>query len=782
MGEADTGLCTLPDRAGIPFKAMDGTRNQVLRTQWTGQPLRRFEDAALITGKGQFVDDLRLPETLFLEFARSNHARGLIVSMNTTDAENMPGVVAVLKAPEPGRLGHAAVNRVLPDLRVLPFPVLPVAEINAVGQPIAAVVATRASIAADAAEAIQTEIEPLPLWTDEDPIYRHEWKAGDVAGAFAAAAHIVRVTVEHERLAPVALEPRAAMAFWDEGAQMLNVWLSTQTPHRARSDLAAILNLSEKKIRVIAPDVGGAFGGKASIYPEDALVALASLQLKRPVKWRGSRTEDFLAASQGRGATIEGELALDADGRFLGLRARLDYPLGHWLPYSAAVPGKNAARCLPGPYVCDNVDIVLEGRAENTAAVGIYRGAGRPEAAMLMERLADKAALALGLDSAELRRRNLIPADAFPYRMATGSVLDSGDYPQLLEMAKQKAGYDDALQERDRRRADGEICGIGVAVYTEPCGHGWESAEVRLDPDGSIVAATGSSAQGQGRVTAYAQIVADVLRAPPERITIAHGDTATCPAGIGALASRSTPIGGSALLQAAERFREKARSCAARLLQAEADHLALTESGFETAIPVRRALTWRDLARIARADAEIAGEFGIGLRTHFVHEAEGEAWSSGCVIAQVSIDRDTGTLTADRIVWIDDAGTIVNPMMAQGQMIGGLAQGLGEAMLERIVYDEDGQLVTASFMDYAIPRAGHIPELVLGKIETPSPFNPLGAKGIGEAGCVGVPAAIVNAAVNALMPFGVTHLDMPLTGEKLWSAMKHGMTEQGTKR
>jgi carbon-monoxide dehydrogenase large subunit len=761
---------------------MDRTRDQVLRTQWVGRPLRRFEDVALLTGKGRFVDDLRLPETLFVEFARSNHARALLVSLNTTDAENTPGVVAVLRAPEPGTLGHAAVNRVLPDMRVLPFPVLPVAEINAVGQPIAAVVATRASIAADAASLIEAEIEPVPLWEDEAPIYRHEWKAGDVDRAFASAAHVVCVTVAHERVAPATLEPRAAMAFWDEGAQMLNVWLSTQTPHRARADLAAILNLSERKIRVIAPDVGGAFGGKASLYPEDALVALASLKLKRPVKWRGSRTEDFLAGSQGRGATLHGELALDRNGKFLGLRAKLDYPLGHWLPYSAAVPGKNAARILPGPYLCANVDAVLEGHAENTAAVGIYRGAGRPEAAMLMERLADKAARTLGLDPAEIRRRNLIPAEAFPYTSPTGAVLDSGDYPLLLDTAQRKAGYAEALRERDARRADGEVCGVGLAVYTEPCGHGWESAEVRLDPDGSIVAATGSSAQGQGRETAYAQIVADALRTRPERIAVAHGDTARCPAGIGALASRSTPIGGSALLQAAEQFREKARRCAARLLQAEPDHLRLTENGFETTIPVRRALTWRDIARISKADAEIAAEFGTGLRTHVVFDAEGEAWSSGCVIATVSIDRDTGMLTAERIVWIDDAGTIVNPMLAQGQMTGGLAQGLGEAMLERIVYDEDGQLVTASFMDYAIPRAAHIPELVLGKIETPSPFNPLGAKGIGEAGCVGVPAAIVNAAVDALSSFGVTHLDMPLTGEKLWSAMRNGMTEKGTKR
>ena len=761
---------------------MDRTRDQVLRTQWVGRPLRRFEDLRLVTGKGRFVDDLRLPETLYIEFVRSNHARALIVGLNTADAENVPGVIAVLRAAEPGTLGHAAVNRVLPDMRILPFPVLPLAEINAVGQPIAAVVATRAQVAADAAALIEAELEPVPLWDGEVPVYRHEWTAGDAVRAFASAAKVVSVTVRHERVAPAPLEPRAAMASWDEGAQTLNVWLSTQTPHRARSDLAAILNLSEKKIRVVAPDVGGAFGGKASLYPEDALVALAALQLKRPVKWRGSRTEDFLAGTQGRGATIAGELAVDSHGKFLGLRATLDYPLGHWLPYSAAVPGKNCARILPGPYVCPNVEVVLEGHVENTAAVGIYRGAGRPEAAMLMERLADRAAHALGLDPAEIRRRNLIPADAFPYSSPTGAILDSGDYPRLLEIARETARYDDLLRECDARRAEGEVCGIGIAVYTEPCGHGWESAEVRLDPDGTVVAATGSSAQGQGRETAYAQIIADVLRMSPDRVTIDHGDTKSCPPGIGALASRSTPIGGSALLQAAEQFCEKARCCAARLLQAEREHLILTENGFETTIPVRRVLTWRDLARIAQADAEIAAEFGAGLRTHVVYEAEGEAWSSGCVIATVTIDRDTGTLSADRVVWIDDAGTIVNPSLAHGQMTGGLVQGLGEATLERLVYDEDGQLVTASFMDYAIPRADHIPALVFGKIETPSPFNPLGAKGIGEAGCVGVPAAIVNAAVDALRPFGVTHLDMPLTGEKLWSAMRHGMTEEGTKR
>ncbi len=756
---------------------MDRTRDQVLRTQWIGRRMRRFEDVKLVTGKGSFVDDLRLPGGVWVEFVRSNHPRGRVLGVNKTDAEAVPGVLAVLTVDDLGPLGHAGVNRVLPDVRLLPFDVLANEEVNAVGQPIAAVVATTQAAAVDAASLVEIDIEPLPLWQDEEPIYCHHWQAGDVDAAFASAARVARVTIAHERVAPVALEPRTAMAFWDEAEDLLTVWMSTQTPHRARQDLSVILNLDIAKIRVIAPDVGGAFGGKASIYPEDVLVACAAMKLNRPVKWRGSRGEDFLAATQGRGGTIKGELAVDAQGRFLGLRARLDYPIGHWMPYSALMPGKNAARILPGPYVCNNVDIALEGKAENTAAMNIYRGAGRPEAAMLMERLTDIAAYELGIDPAEIRRRNLIQPDAFPYALPTGERLDSGDYPRLLEQARNKSHYDAFVQTRDARRKAGEVCGIGICVYTEPCGQGWESAEVHIEPNGQIVAATGATAQGQGRETAYAQIVADALRTRPEAIHVAHGDTATTPTGIGALASRSTAIGGSALLKATEEFREKARACAARLLQADIEQVELTAEGFEVMVPVRRRLNWHDLGRIAHSDVEIIHEFDQGLRSHCVYESEGEAWSSGCCIATVSIDADTGVLTVEKIVWIDDAGVVVNPMLVEGQMIGGLAQGLGEAMLERIVYDEDGQLVTASFMDYAMPRAVHMPELQLGKIETPSPFNYLGAKGVGEAGNVGVPAAIVNAVVDALSPFGVTHMDMPLTSEKIWTAMQADKTD-----
>ncbi len=759
---------------------MDRARDQVLRTQWIGQRLRRFEDRALVTGAGSFVTDLHLPGMLSLAFARSNHPHGLIVGLDCAEAEASPGVVAVLTGKDFAGVGEAAVNQVLPQMRHLPFPVLPALEINAVGQPVAAVIAETPLAATEAADLIVAEIEPVPLWDDEPPVYRRAWRNGDAESGFAAAAHIARVEIAHARVAPAPMEPRAALANWDDATGFLTAWLSTQTPHRARQDLATILNLPQEQIRVIAPDVGGAFGGKASIYPEDALVALAAMRLKRPILWRGSRSEDFLAATQGRGAIIAGELAIDGEGRFLALRAHLDYPLGHWLPYSAAVPGKNAARILPGPYICATVDIALQGRQANTAATGIYRGAGRPEAAMLMERLADRAAALTGLDPFEIRRRNAVPADAFPHATPTGETLDSGDYVRLLDLAFEAADIDAAYAARAQRRDAGDVCGIGVALYTEPCGHGWESAEVRLDADGRIVAATGSSAQGQGRETGYAQILADVLRQSPQDIFVAHGDTAACPAGIGALASRSTPIGGSAVMLAAEEFREKARNCAARLLQAEPDRVELTPDGFAVQVPVRRVLSWTDLARIAQSDAEIVAEFGAGLRTHRVYESEGEAWSSGCVVAHVRIDPETGVLILERIVWVDDAGVVVNPMLVEGQMLGGMAQGIGEALLERMVYDEDGQLLTASFMDYALPRACHMPDVRLSKIETPSPCNPLGAKGIGEAGCVGVPAAIVNAAVDALSPFGVTHLDMPLTSEKLWQAMRNGVPRETT--
>ncbi|MBB4018634.1 carbon-monoxide dehydrogenase large subunit [Chelatococcus caeni] len=740
--------------------------------RWIGVSLPRFEDARLVTGAGRFVDDLAPDACLHVEFVRSSHARGTIAAIDTAEARAAPGVVAVFTGAELGALGEASVNPLLPDIRVPRFSVLASGTVEAVGQPLAAVIAETAAAARDAAQLVAAEIEAMPLRDGgpDDEAISHRWAAGDVEAAFAGADHIVHVSVAHARLAPAPLEPRAALAKWSEAEGLLTVWLSTQTPHRARQDLARILGLPAARLRVIAPDVGGAFGGKASIYPEDVFVAWAARRLGRPVKWCATRGEDLQAATHGRGGRLEGSLALDRHGRALALRANLDFPLGHWLPYSASAPGRNAGRILPGPYRIGAVEIALTGRLTNTAAVGIYRGAGRPEAAMLMERLMDAAARALALDPAEIRRRNLLGPEELPFRTATGETLDSGDYPQLLARACERADYARLREEIAARRAAGEICGIGLALYVEPCGQGWESATVSLAADGGILAATGATAQGQGRETAIAQIVASGLGVPPGRVRVRHGDTAGAPEGIGALASRSTAIGGSAMLKAVEAFRDEARRAAAKLLQCAEAHVAAVESGFVALDGTGRAISWQGMGESLAAGTE--GD--TALSTSVVFYADGEAWSSGCCICVVGIDGETGVPTIERLTWVDDAGTVLNPMLVEGQLVGGMAQGMGEALMESLVYDEDGQLVTGSFMDYAMPRAADVPPVAIDKLETPSPTNPLGAKGVGEAGTIGVPAAIVNAVLDALSPYGVTHLDMPLTSQKIWKAIRAG--------
>jgi carbon-monoxide dehydrogenase large subunit len=414
---------------------------------------------------------------------------------------------------------------------------------------------------------------------------------------------------------------------------------------------------------------------------------------------------------------------MDHNGRFLALAARLDFTLGAWLPFSAVVPLRNAARILPGPYRVAAVDVQGQAGRAHAAPVNIYRGAGRPEAALLMETLVDMAARQAGIDPVELRRRNLVRATEMPWQTASGETLDSGDYLQALERACTRFGYDAARLRQHQRRAAGEVVGIGVAMYIEPCGQGWESARVTLHPDGHATVASGSPAQGQGHATTFAQIAADALGCAADRVTVLLGDTAACPAGTGALASRSTAIGGSAIVQACREARSRQQS--------------------GEALP-------------------------LVVDTRFTAR---EAWSYGCVIAQLAVDPDTGVPTVERIVWVDDAGHIVNPMLAHGQLIGGAAQGLGQALMERMVYDDAGQPITGSLMDYAIPRASDMPEIDIESMHIPSPHNLLGAKGVGEAGCIGVPAALMNAARDALQAFGEPELQLPLTAEQLWRAM-----------
>lgn len=734
---------------------------------WLGRSMLRREDERFVSGHGSYVDDLQPEGCLHLAFARSLYGHGRIVGIDCAEARGTDGVVAVFTADDLAGLGRNAINPIVADLVEAPFEVLAGDTVGALGQPVAAVVARTAAIARDAALLVEIDIDALPVasGTDGPRSVAQGFTAGDPDTAFAEADHVVSVRIEHSLVSPMPMEPRAALAVWAEDG--LTAWCSTQTPYRVREDLCRILDLPRDRVRVIAPDVGGAFGGKASIYPEDVMVAFAARALKGAVKWCALRGEDLLSATQGRGATTAGEMAFSADGRALAMRARLVFQQGHWMTYSAVVPPNNALRILPGPYKIDALDVSACAHMTNRAAVGIYRGAGRPEAAMLLDRLMDEGARATGIDPVELRRRNVEDTASMPLARLGGASVDSGDFSRLLDALQARADYTRLRSEQASRRAAGEVVGIGVCLYIEPCGQGWESATVSLLPDGTYVATTGASAQGQGRETAFAQIVAEALDTTPEAVTVRQGDTAEAASGLGALASRSTAIGGSAMLRACEGLKGQLAEAAAGLLQCVPSRIRFT-TGRVYGGDSGASMTLADLARQLQAPG-VDGAASLTFST--VYHAEGEAWASGACLAAVAIDPDTGDIGFERLVWIDDAGVVVNPMLARGQLLGGLAQGLGEALLERLVYDEDGQLITGSLMDYALPRADDMPPVEIETVSTRSPSNALGAKGVGEAGCIGVPAAIFNAVCDAVAPFGPNDLQMPLTSEKVWRAI-----------
>jgi len=677
-------------------------------------------DERRLRGGGRYVSDFAPDGCLHVAFARSAHARAKLRVVSVAAARAIPGVAAIYTGEDVRGLDGIEVSRPFEGIAVPPHPLLSQGEVFAVGEPCAAAIAATAQAARDAADLIEFEADVLDAAGGPDPArvaYRKSWLKGDVEAEFASAHKVVRVRVEQARLAAAPMETRATLAMPE--ADGVRVLTSTQAPYRVRADIAKVLGLAESRVRVVAPDVGGAFGAKGATYREDVFVAWAALRLARPVKWVAWRSEDFLSTQHGRGNAGEAELALGADGRFLALRASIVCALGSVMSGSSAITGFNYARILPGPYKVRALRVELEGRLSDTVTVSIYRGAGRPEAAFLMERLVDAAARALDMDPAEIRRRNFVSTADMPWTSPTGVKLDSGDYRALLDRLLAQSGYAALRAEVANRRAGGERVGIGLASYVEPCGRGLESARVRLEPDGRVTAWTGATSQGQGRERAFARIVGAELGLPADRVEVRHGDTADLPTGVGALASRCTGIGGSALARAARR---------------------------------------------ARAEGGEATE---------IYEAAGETWSFGSCLAVLRIDADTGEPALEQLVLADDAGRIVDPEGAEGQLQGGIAQGLGQALLERIAYDESGQLLTGSFLDYAMPRAADFPAPELMHTETPTSLNELGAKGLGETGCIAVPPAIVNAALDALSGDGVTHLDMPLTAPALWRAMDH---------
>ncbi len=753
---------------------------------WVGRPLRRREDAPLLVGRGRFVDDLSVPGVVHLALLRSPHAHARVSRVDVRRARKAPGVVAVVTAADLDGIGPLPVNRLFRDMIVPPNPLLAGERVHAQGTPVAAVVAESVAAAWDAVALIDAAYEPLagvstpraalaagaPRLFDEAPGNRalgQTWRAGDPDGAFAGAARVVEVTVQQNLVAGVPMEPRGALAAWDATTGELTLWTSTQAPFRIRSEVARMLGLDEARVRVIAPDVGGGFGVKGGPYREEPLVAWLARRLRRPVKWISTRQEDLLTTQHSRGAASTGALALDADGRIRGLRARIEAPLGAYLSFSASTNPRNHARCLPGAYTIRDVDIQVAGALTTTPPVGAYRGAGRPEAAFLIERLVDEAAHALGLDPAEIRRRNLIPREAFPYTTATGQVYDSGDYAEALARALAAADYDGLRRAQVERRRRGELVGLGLSTYVEPAALGWESGVVRMERSGAVTAITGSSPHGQGHETTFAQVVADHLGVEPDVITVRHGDTAGAPQGSGTAGSRSTALGGGALVLAARDVRDKGRRLAASMLEAAVEDVVAVPGGFHVVGAADRTVAWRSVADLAHRMGALPAGFEPGLEATRFFEAPGEVWSSGAFVVAVRVERETGVIVPERIVWVDDAGTIVNPLLADGQLEGSLAQAWGQIVMEAITFDADGHLLTGTLMDYAIPRADEVPVAEILHVHTASPYNPLGAKGLGEAGTIGLPPAVVNAVVDALSPFGVRHVDMPLTPARIWA-------------
>jgi carbon-monoxide dehydrogenase large subunit len=710
---------------------------------WIGRALPRFEDARFVTGDARFVADLRFENALHAAFVRTPLAHARITAIRTEAARAAAGVRLVLTGRDiEGRISSFPLNPVEDgELSQVPHPVLAADQVRYVGQAVAVVVAESPEEAVDAAELVDLELEELPAVVEPQAALSGEtilheaapgnvllrWRhaEGRVGEAFAAAAHTVRQRVRIPRLIASPLEPRGAVASYDDAKDLLTVWVSAQDQHRQLRGLSAVLGRGPDRLRVVVPDVGGAFGSKGVPAPETAAVALCALDLGRPVRWVETRTENALTSYQGRGLDVDAELALDADGRMLALRARILADLGAYLYPTTAVTPITAAKLLTGCYAIPAAEVEVVGVATTKVPTGPYRGAGRPEAALVVERLVDRAAAELALDPTELRRRNLISPDAFPYRTPLGFTYDSGDYPGALERALRLAQHDELKAEQQSARAAGRLYGIGAGMYVERCGPGWESAGVTVDKDGRVVCRTGSTPHGQGHETTFAQIAADELGVEPEQVEVRFGDSAEIPSGTGTFASRSVTVGGSALLLALRDVRAQLEAGAAPPLEAAAR--------FELPRP---------------------------------------AFSFGAYVAHVEIERETGEVRVLRVAAVDDCGRVVNALLAEGQVVGATVQGLGEALHEQVGYDEWGQPLAVNLYDYHLPTAQGLPPIASELRETPSPLNPLGAKGVGEGGSIGTPAAIANAVAAALAPLGIHHLDPPFTPSRVWEAIR----------
>ncbi len=767
--------------------------------KYIGQRVKRTEDPRLIQGLGRYVDDIKLADTLHVAILRSPYAHAKINSINVEAAKKSSGVVAVYTGKDvEGKVGYVPCAAALPELKVPKYPVLAQGKVIFVGQPVAAIVATDKYKARDAADMIEVDYDPLDVVTDPEkaakpdcPViheefgtniaYVHSAGSGDVEAAFKQADKIVSQRVVHQRLAPIALETRGVLAQYFPGEQQLNLWSSTQIPHLMRTQVALMLGVNENKLRVIAPEVGGGFGSKLNVYAEEGLLGWISMQLNKPVKWIETRRENVAATIHGRAQVGTVEVAVKNDGSILGLKYNVTADLGayHQL-LTPAIPTLTGLM-LSGCYKIPAILMTCTGVFTNKMATDAYRGAGRPEATYLVERIMDRIAQELKMDPVELRRKNFPKSSEFPFATATGLFYDTGDYDKALNKALDAVDYKKLREEQKAARAQGRVMGIGVSTYVEICAlgpsialpaGGWESATVRVEPTGKVTVMTGISPHGQGEETSFAQIVGDMLGVDLNDVLVIHGDTAIVQYGIGTFGSRGLAVGGTAIAMATDKVVAKAKKLAAHLLQT--DEASLTfENGKFVGAPDDKQVTIQEVALAAHIAHNIPPDFEPGLvSTHF-YEPKNFTFPFGTHLCLVEVDKDTGDVKILRYVAVDDCGKQINPLLVAGQVHGGIAQGLAQALFEEVVYDENGQLLTGELMDYAVPKAHQLPRYECDHTETPTNVNPLGAKGVGEAGTIGSTPAIANAVIDALAPFGVQHLDMPLRPEKLWKAMNN---------
>jgi carbon-monoxide dehydrogenase large subunit len=765
-----------------------------------GAEVKRKEDPRLVTGSSAYVGDITVPGMQYVAFVRSPHPHAKVGKIDAARAMARPGVSRVvtgqdIKAycqpiPLGGPSAEGGGGGAETSVGRKHYP-LSIGKVRYVGEPVAAVIATSEAVAVDAVADVMVDWQPLPAVADQLSALKdgapqlhddaaknveHETniKVGEPDAAFAKAHKVVKQRMVSQRLCGVPMEPRAALAMPDPLVGGVTVWSTHQAPHVLRNDIATLLGVEQQNVRVIAPEVGGGFGVKFGTYPEDATLAVIAKRYRTAVRWTETRIEHMTSTTHGRAQVTDLEAAVDADGTIKALRMHVIADIGAY-PIFTFIPDLTLLMGV-GVYKFTDVDLKSTCVFTNSTPVAAYRGAGRPEAAYYLERLVDVIAHDLGKPPEEVRRKNFIPPTAFPYTTPTGQKYDSGEYARALGKALELSHYQKLRNEQKERldRNDRTILGIGMAVYVEMCGFGpFESAVVRVEPGGGVTAFTGTSSHGQGHETTFAQIIADHLGVDFDKVVVRHGDTLNTPMGNGTGGSRSLAVGGSAILNATLKVQQKARRLAAHMLEAAPDDVVFESGRYQVKGAPAKALTIAQIAPKAYGEGLPDGvESGLEA-TDFFRPPQ-LVYPFGAHVAVVEIDRDTGHTRVRDFISVDDCGVRISPILVAGQVHGGLAQGIAQALMEEVVYGPDGQLITGSLMDYAVPHAEDLPLFTTDQTVTPTPFNPMGAKGIGEAATIGSTPAIVNAVVDALKPFGVRHLDMPLKGDRVWGALQRG--------